>query len=187
MLAAMCSAVMFGGVMAAQAEQAPSAGMAELALYTSDDIQDRLTPSLGERGAALAVLSFPLAFVASVVLLYKEPRWREEQDFKKQLRQGRAAPNARTDQDPELAILRGRTNVLEEIALGVQTAWPGPCIAGGTEAARTVRDCAFVRREASEMMGEAGRDHELLERVRRVRDFAMRYEREAQSVLASRN
>lgn len=62
-----------------------------------------------------------------------------------------------------------------------------PGLAGETEAARTIRDCAFIEREASEMLEVARRDHELLERLGRVRDSAIRYEREAQSVLASRN
>lgn len=166
------------------------AGMGELGSYTYLDLSDRLHPVLGELVGSLLLLSFPLAFVACGVMLRREMRRRDDQKIEEQVREAQAQFEAREPALVAKAMLTGRINALREIAQEIQSEWPGADLASGTEALQTMRGCAVVRRQASEMMdeiGAAGHDDELVERLRRVRDSVSRCEREAQSVIASRN
>ena len=124
--------------------------------------------SIGEIGGSLLLLSFPLAFVASGVILRRELRRRDEHEIEEQMREAQAEFDAREPTVIAQAMATGRANALQKIAQEIEEEWPGADLAGGTEAKRTMRRCGIVRRMVSELMEEVG-DDELLERLRRVR------------------
>lgn len=164
-------------------------GVAELALYTNDDLSERVEPLVGVRGGGLLLLSFPLSFVASGMLLRREMRRRDEQKVEERLREAQARYDAREPEIIARAVLRGRVNALQEIAQEIADEWPGADLAGGTEALRTMRHCAVVRREVSKLANEEADnlDNELLVRLVKIRGAVADCEREAQDVFGSLN
>lgn len=105
------------------------AGMGELASYTYLDMSDRLDPVLGELGGSLLVLSFPLAFVASGVMLRWELRRRDDQEIEDRVREAEAKLAAREPAIIAKATLMGRINALQEIAEEIRVQWIGADLA----------------------------------------------------------